>query len=251
MIETQEHDSGIFQLKMAKPPVNALSPDSLQAIRSGIANLQGTDKAKAIVLSGQPGMFSAGLDVPYLLQLDRSGIESSWKEFLRTIQALAHSSIPVVAAITGHSPAGGAVLSLACDYRVMAEGDFTIGLNEVRVGIPMPGFIFAMARLALGQRNAEIACSTGHLYPPKEALAIGFVDQVAKLDQVVECSIEHCRRLLQLPPDTYARSRRTVRTELHSVLEQLDDGDLASLTDAWFADETQTTLRALVARLGT
>ncbi len=248
MIEIVEHGSGITELRMAKPPVNALSPPLLQAIRAGLGEAVEAG-ARAVVLSGRSGMFSAGLDVPYLLQRDRAGIEAAWKDFLDAVEALARSPIPVIAAITGHSPAGGAVLSLACDYRIMAQGDYTIGLNEVRVGIPMPPFIFSLARLALGQRSAEIACSTGQLYAPEEALAVGFIDQIMEADQVVEAAVEHCGRLQKLPPDTYLRSRQTVRRDLHAIFDQLQAADVDALTEAWFSNETQATLRGLVERL--
>lgn len=248
MIETHRHDPDIHELRLARPPANALNPELLVELRAHLdeAHEQG---ARAVVLSGQPGMFSAGLDVPYLLTLDRDAIEDAWGEFLRTVEALARSPVPIVAAITGHSPAGGAVLALACDCRIMAAGDFTIGLNEVQVGIPMPRFIFEMARLAMGQRTAEIACTTGRLYPSDEAFAVGFVDRLAAPEAVVDEAVGRCRQLLELPPQTYLKGRTACRRDLIEVFEGLDDGEVARLADAWFEEETQAALRALVERL--
>ena len=101
--------------------------------------------ARALVLSGREGMFSAGLDVPVLIELEREELSRALGAFFDAIEALAASAVPVAAAITGHSPAGGAVLSLCCDWRVMAEGDFTIGLSEVRIGIPVPRILAELA----------------------------------------------------------------------------------------------------------
>src|SRR5687767_8146601 len=120
MFETINHGT-IRELKLARPPVNALSPDLVKALRTAIQDAPGTG-ARALVLSGQPGMFSAGLDVPALLALDRAGITAFWDDFFGLIATIGRSPIPIVAAITGHSPAGGAVLSIFCDYRVMARG---------------------------------------------------------------------------------------------------------------------------------
>ncbi len=253
MIEVHHHDSDIHELRLANPPANALSPQVLIALRENLAVVQASG-ARAVVLSGQPGMFSAGLDVPYLLTLDRDAIESAWGEFLAAVGALARSPVPVVAAITGHSPAGGAVLALACDYRVMARSpepdrDFTIGLNEVRVGIPIPRFIFAMARLAVGQRRAEIACTTGRLVSPDEALAIGFVDRLADAGDVVNQAVDYCRDLLRLPPETYLKGRAACRRDLVDIFDRIQDDEVARLADAWFEDETQAALKALVERL--
>ena len=248
MIEVHHHDPDIHELRLANPPANALSLQVLTALRENLAVAQASG-ARAVVLSGHPGMFSAGLDVPYLLTLDRAAIEAAWGEFLQTVGALARSSVPVVAAITGHSPAGGAVLALACDYRLMAKGEFGIGLNEVRVGIPIPRFIFEMARLALGQRHAEIACTTGRLISPEEALAIGFVDRLAEVGEVADQAVEHCRDLLRLPPETYLKGRAACRRDLVEVFDRIDDDEVARLADAWFEEETQAALRALVEKL--
>lgn len=249
MIELHRYDPDIHELRLARPPANALDPELLVELRAHLDKTQ-EHGARAVVISGQPGMFSAGLDVPYLLTLDRASIEDAWGEFLATVEALAHSPVPIVAAITGHSPAGGAVLALACDYRIMARGDFSIGLNEVRVGIPMPRFIFEMARLAMGQRAAEIACTTGRLYSADEALAVGFVDRLTAPGEVVEASVEHCRALLQLPPETYLKGRSACCRDLIEIFEGLDDDAVAQLADAWFEEETQVALRALVERIG-
>src|SRR6185369_17057957 len=106
--------------------------------------------ARGIVLSGREGMFSAGLDVPTLLQLERDHLRAFWNDFFGLCAALARSSIPVVAAVTGHAPAGGAVLAIMCDYRVMARGPFRIGLNEVQVGLSVPECIQAALRRLVG-----------------------------------------------------------------------------------------------------
>src|SRR5690606_41165619 len=97
-------------------------------------------EARGIGLSGGPKVFSAGLDVPYLVGPgeDRAALTAAWQAFFAAARAIATCPVPVAAAITGHSPAGGCVLALCCDYRVMAAGDFRIGLNETQVGLVAP-----------------------------------------------------------------------------------------------------------------
>ena len=90
-----------------------------------------------------------------LLGLDRAAIAALWRDFYALLGAIAASPIPIVAAITGHAPAGGTVLALFCDWRIMAEGDYKIGLNEVQVGIPLPPVILAGLRRLVGPRQAE------------------------------------------------------------------------------------------------
>lgn len=132
MLERHEHGT-ILELRLARPPANALSPQLIAALRDAVE--EGALSAEGLVLSGAPGIFSAGLDVPALLALERQGLAEVVRDFFALVRALAACRVPVAAALTGHSPAGGAVLALFCDHRVMAAGEFRIGLNEVQVGI--------------------------------------------------------------------------------------------------------------------
>ncbi len=247
MLETIDHGP-VRELRLARPPVNALDTGLISALRGAIAGAPGSG-ARALVLSGRPGMFSAGLDVPYLLNLDRAAIAAAWEDFYGLMEALATSSIPIAAAITGHSPAGGAVLAIFCDYRVMAEGDFRIGLNEVEVGIPMPPVINAAATRQVGPRQAERLLVGGLMIPAAEALAIRLVDELAPLEQVVERALDFCRRLLALPPLAMGFTRRLARGDLACLFEKRRQLELDTLIDAWFSDETQGAMRALLARL--
>ena len=136
MLDTIDHGE-IAEIRMHRAPVNAMNTDLVVALDSAHkeAVAQG---ANAVVVSGMPGMFSGGLDVPELLPLGPEEILDFWNAFFRLMKHVAGSPVPVVAAITGHSPAGGAVLAIHCDYRVAASGSFKIGLNEVQVGLPVP-----------------------------------------------------------------------------------------------------------------
>ena len=136
MVQIIEHGA-VRELRLNRPPVNALSPDLIVGLRKAIQGAPG-DGARALVLSGAPGRFSGGLDVPLLLGLDRAEMAALWRAFYGLLGAIAASPVPIAAAITGHAPAGGTVLALFCDWRIMAEGDYRVGLNEVQVGIPLP-----------------------------------------------------------------------------------------------------------------
>lgn len=238
----------VLELRFNRPPVNAQSPDFVALIKDAVESAPGLG-ARALVLSGQPGMFSAGLDVPALLQLDQVAMREFWKSYFGLAGALACSSIPVAAAITGHSPAGGAVLALFCDYRVMAEGDFRIGLNEVQVGLPLPAIIHAMLVRQVGLRQAERIGVPGLLLNSAEARAIGLVDEVVAPEAVVERAHEWCAGLLQLPPNAMASTRELARADIAAMFRRLDEDDYGRMTEAWFSEETQTTMRALLERL--
>jgi Delta3-Delta2-enoyl-CoA isomerase len=247
MIDIIEHGR-VRELRLARPPANALSPELLEELCSQIMAAP-ADGAGALVLSGSEGLFTGGLDVPLLLTFDHEEMVRTLELFFGAMEALAVSEIPVAAAITGHSPAGGAVLSLFCDYRVMAQGPFFIGLNEVRVGIPMPvGVADALARV-VGSRQAERLCQTGSLIGPEEALEIGLVDHVVAGDQVVASAVEWCRPLTELPPHALRITRQTVRRDLVEIVRNSKSGDIEEMAREWFRPEVQAPLKMLAEKL--
>jgi Delta3-Delta2-enoyl-CoA isomerase len=114
MITTIEHDS-VWELRLNRPPVNALSLELIVGLREEIEKAA-RDGIRALILSGAPGRFSAGLDVPLLLGLEPPAIADLWRELYALLRAIAASPIPIAAAVTGHAPAGGTVLALFCDW---------------------------------------------------------------------------------------------------------------------------------------
>ncbi len=247
MLRSIDHGP-VRELRLERPPANALAPELVTALAEAVRAAP-AGGAEALVLSGAPGMFSAGLDVPYLLTLDRAGIADAWTGFYDLLRSLADSSVPIAAAITGHSPAGGAVLAIFCDRRVMAEGRFAIGLNEVQVGIPLPPALFGALVRVVGRRAAERLAVAGEMVSPDEALRVGLVDELAPPEQVVERALDWCRTLLALPRGPMLITRARARQDLRALISPGDAGEIDALVDDWFGDETQAALQALVARL--
>jgi len=248
-ITTHETPHGaISEIQLARPPVNALNLELLQQLYAAIeSSHQGG--ARGIVLSGAPGMFSAGVDVPALLEMDRGDVENYWRTFFRACAALARSPVPVAAAITGHSPAGGAVLALHCDYRIMAQGAYRIGLNEVQVGMIVPEFIQLGLRRVVGQSRAERLLIAGTLLDAEQALACGFVDELVPPEQVVARATTWLGEMLALPPRAMLGTRAVARADLMANFADVDAMPIQGLVDAFFEEDTLNVLKQLVARL--
>jgi enoyl-CoA hydratase/carnithine racemase len=247
MLETIDHGA-IRELKLARPPVNALNPELVEMLTEALKDA--AESADAIVVSGREGMFSAGLDVPTLLELDRNGMSRFWQAFFRLLEAIASSPVPVAFAITGHSPAGGAVLALFGDYRVMSRGEFKIGLNEVRVGLVVPTVIQrALVRLT-GAHKAERLMVAGELIGPEQAFGLGMIDALEdNPEAVVNAAIAWCEKHLALPRSAMLETRRAARSELVALFDDFSELGIEIFVTRWFSEETQNTLRALVAQL--
>ena len=247
MLTTNEHGA-VLEIRIDHPPANALTPDLMRALAERVRTA-GDGDHRALVLSGAPGMFSAGLDVPLFLELDRPGVGQAWLAFFDVMRALVSSPVPIACAITGHAPAGGCVLALCCDWRVMAEGRFKVGLNEVAVGVRVPRPVLAVARHTLGRRQAERMCTEARLVGPDEALAMGLVDALAPADDVLERAVAWAQDMAALPPQTLRHTRQLTRREVVRALERIEEETIEQFLDEWFSDEAQGALRALVERL--
>lgn len=252
MLDLIRHDA-VHELRLARAPVNALDPALVRALRGAIEAAPG-EGARVLMLSGTPGLFSAGLDLPALLQLDHDALHAFMVDFFGLCGALAGSTIPAVSAITGHSPAGGAVLAIMGDYRVMARSadpakPFRIGLNEVQVGLPVPEPIqFALRRL-VGTYRAERLLTAGAMVDSDRALALGFVDEVVETGRVVARALEWAHEWIELPEHAARETRRLARADLAAALCDPEKLPVATFVADWFLPEVQERLHAIVAQL--
>lgn len=249
LVERIEHGP-IRELKLARAPVNALNPELCGALSAALAEAA-RDGVQGLVLSGGPKVFSAGLDVPYLLSLgdDRAALMAAWESFFAAARALAAFPAPVVAAIAGHAPAGGCVLALCCDYRVMASGPFRIGLNETQVGLVAPEGIQHLLRRVVGLHRAERLLVAGELVEAERAHAIGLVDELTDIDEVAIRARVWLEGLLALPRQPVLQTRAIARADVIAALAP-ERIQLDHFIDAWSAPDTQAGLRALIAKLG-
>lgn len=247
MLRIEDHGA-VREIRLARPPANAFDEAMLRAIDAALVDACQAN-ARALVLSGQPGMFSGGLDVPGLLRLDRTQMKGFWNAFFGVQARLASLPLPIVAAITGHSPAGGAVLACYCDLRIMADGKYRIGLNEVQVGLFPGPVVYGVVRRVVGPREAERLMCSGLLLLPTEALRAGLVDRVLPAAEVIPAAIEWAQTMAALPPKALAATRSLARADLVALLSGIDADAYESMNDAWFSEETQATMRKLTARL--
>ena len=247
MLNITDHGR-VREIALARPPANAMNPELVAALRDELE--QAANLADAIVVSGAPGMFSAGLDVPALLQLDRDGMKAFWKSFVGLLRTIAHLPVPCAFALTGHAPAGGIVIALYADYRVMCNGSYKTGLNEVQVGLTVsPVIKNALVRL-IGSHPAERILVPGTLLSPDQALQMGLVDELqGDPEATVGRAVAWCDQLLSLPRNAMSLSRHLVREDLRALFDIQEQADLPAFEELWFSEDTQTILRALVERL--
>jgi len=248
MLEIIDHGN-VREIKLARPPANALNVELVEELTGSL--VVAGEQAGAVVVSGLPGMFSAGLDVPQLMQFDRGDMSRFWQIFLDLLKEIAHMPVPTAFALTGHAPAGGIVMALFGDYRIMPRGKFKTGLNEVQVGLVVSPPIHRALVRAVGPHTAERILVAGEMMGSEKALQIGLVDElVDEPELAVSRAIEWCEQHLALPRLAMSTTRKMARADLHDWFDDKSELGVEKFVDIWFSDDTRTILTALVERLG-
>lgn len=206
-----------------------------QAISDGIQQAEQSRAQGLVLSSSMRGIFSAGLDLTEMYQPDQDRLVEFWVSFQQVFLDLYGSSLATVAAIEGHSPAGGCLLAMACDYRIMANHEkIGIGLNEAQFGIVAPPWMAELMQLTVGQRVAESALQLGTLYNPQQALRIGLIDEVAEAADVQTRAAEEAQKWSRMPPVARATSKQLLRKPLLDKLNatrQMDTELFLSFTN--------------------
>jgi enoyl-CoA hydratase len=182
-----------------------MSPDLL-AEGIEVAERLRAEKPAAVVLSGRHGYFSAGVDLKIAPTLDAQGQAEAVQGINRLFAAWYGAPFPVIGAITGHAIAGGLILALCCDYRVVGRlGRF--GLAEVKVGIPYPAAALAVVRAELRPDASRSLALRSHLVDADKALALGLFDEQVDDEQVVGRALELAAQFAELPARAYRQTK--------------------------------------------
>jgi len=193
------------------------------------------EEVRAVVLTGAGRAFSAGVDLDRVADGGPGYVTEFLPALVRAFRAVFDLGKPVVAAINGHAIAGGCVLAAACDHRIMATGAGTIGVPELYVGVPFPGAAFEIMRYALGPVDARRAILGGVNHPPAQALAHGYVDELAAPEDLLDRARTVAGRLAAaIPADTFRYTKRQLHAEANRRMA--DDEPVLELWQAAAAD---------------
>lgn len=200
------HD-GVARITLDDGKVNAMSLALFDGLNAALDRAE-QEKPGAVVVAGRSGYYSAGLNLKLLPTLAPADLKTTLVTFGRTMLRVFTFPIPTVAAVTGHAVAGGAMLMLACDLRVVAEGPFRIHLNEVAIGLPLPTWALVIAHAGIPARWHNEALLHARPYSPDEALERGMIDGVARpAERVLEAAHAAASPLAALDQASYATTK--------------------------------------------
>jgi len=225
-------------VKLSRSKANAINMQMIDELRETFIKLAESTTVDGVILTGAGKMFCAGLDVIDLYGYDDDKMITFWESFGRLVVELSSFPKPLVAAINGHSPAGGCVLALCCDHRVMAYGDGTIGLNEVPVGIVPPKPIVELARFTVGHRKAAQMMFDGLLLNAEEAKTLGLIDEACKEEELDIWAETKLKKWMNMPREPWASAKKNLKRPLLDILRayNFEEAFGETLTSWWDVD---------------
>ena len=215
-------EDGIATLTLSNGKVNAISPDVITAFNAALDQAE-QDRA-VVIITGQPGILSGGYDLKVMTVSPEQAIELVRQGSTLARRLLAHP-FPVVIACSGHAVAKGAFLLLSVDYRIGVEGPFSIGLNEVQIGMTMHHAGIELARDRLRKSAFHRSVINGEMFTPLTAVDAGFLDKVVKPDELQAAALEAARQLKKINMRAHRNTKLKVRKELLETLDKAIEED--------------------------
>ena len=216
-----EENYTIITIKNGK--ANAISHEVLEGLNVGLDKAE--KENKVVILTGQNGIFSAGFDLKIMTKSADSAKELVTKGSKLSLRMLSFPQ-PIIIACSGHAIAKGAFLLLSADYRIGAEGDFKIGLNEVLIGMTMHNAGIAIAKARLSEVYLNRSVNNAEIYNPKQAINAGFLDVIVPENLLMPNAIKAAEMFSKLNKKAHAATKLKVRKQHLQDLEIAIELDL-------------------------
>lgn len=243
MISVENHGKVVLA-KLNHGVTNAMNPKVVKELGAVFKQVKNDAGINGLVLgSSNEKFFSIGFDIPELFEMNRDDFRGFYRVFNQVCLDLFTLPKPTVAAITGHAIAGGCILALCCDYRFIAKGKKLMGLNEIKLGVPVPYLPDRVLHALAGVRKAREMMESGRFYAPDEMLKAGVVDEVLLIEDVVKTAIEHADTLGSLPKGGYGMIKQNRVEVIAEQVAARQEDKAAHFIECWYSDEVRECLK--------
>lgn len=246
----RERQGALAVLRLDKARGNAIDEALVEELRQACAELEADEGVRGVLLaSAHPKLFCPGLDLVTLITFDRPRLERFMRAFAQMLVALYGLRKPMVAAVSGHAVAGGCILALTADWRVLRRGGASIGLNEVKVGVPLPLSVSALLAATVPPGARSRVGLLGRNFADEDALAAGLADELAEGEGFESTCLARLQEFAEKDPYSLAVTKAYLRAEALRQMKAEDPAAIAEWLDGWFSPATQERIRAIVGSL--
>jgi len=238
-------DGEIATVTLSRGKVNALNEPMVEEITTSLEDLATDNEVKSIIFTGSGKFFSFGFDVPEFLSYPKNDFVRYLETFTNLYTYVFSFPKPIVAALNGHTIAGGCMLATACDLRLMVTGKARISLNEITFGAPVFAGSLEMLRYCVGSRNAQSIVYSGAMYSAEEAFQLGLVDQVSAEDALAEDARKIAQELAQKDSSAFRSIKHLLRKPVAEEMIKRERDAIHEFVDIWYSEQTWENLKAI------
>jgi Delta3-Delta2-enoyl-CoA isomerase len=239
---------GLTEVRLERGKVNALNEQVVDELAECFRRLASDPAVRAIILTGTGRFFSFGFDIPGFLGHSKEAFLGYLRKFAALYRDLFAHPKPVVAALNGHAVAGGCMLALACDARLMAAGKGKIALNEIGFGSSLFAGSVEMLRYVVGGRNAQQVAYSGTMFTPEEALALGLVDRVVPEAELPSAARDVAGAHGAKEPAAFRSVKMLLRGPVLEEMARREEASLREFVDIWYSERTWERLKGIEIR---
>jgi len=243
-----ETSDGIATIALARGKVNALNGAVVAELRSRLEELEADPEVRAVVLTGRGRFFSFGFDIPEFLAFPKEEFTAYLGTFSGLYTYLFLYPKPVIAALNGHAIAGGCMLALACDGRVMAAGKAKISLNEITFGSTIFAGSTEMLRFWVGSAAATKILFSGAMISAEEARSLGLVEEFEPEESVVNRARRFASDLGSRPASAFASIKSLLRRPVVEEIRRREQESIREFVEIWYSPFTWANLQKILIR---
>jgi enoyl-CoA hydratase/carnithine racemase len=238
---TKDNNLAIVRLERGK--VHALNDQVVEELHETFNNLVNDDTVKAVILTGTGKFFSFGFDIPGFMDHTPDEFTRFVTRFTDLATYMFLYPRPIIAAINGHAIAGGCILTLTADYRIMIAGKAKISLNEITFGSSIFAGSVEMLKASVGHRNAERILITGDMYSAEEAHEMGLVDQVTSDDKLMDDAKAIALKYSKKEKPAYVSLKNLLRKPVADDIIAREPDSIREFIKIWYSDRTREYLK--------
>lgn len=238
-------DGEIATVTLNRGKVNALNEPMVEELTKSFEDLETDNEVRSIIFTGSGKFFSFGFDVPEFLNYSKSDFIRYLEKFTNFYTYLFLFPKPIVAALNGHTIAGGCMLATACDFRLMVTGKAKISLNEITFGSPVLAGSVEMLKYCVGSRNAQSIVYSGAMYSAEEAFKLGLVDQVSSENVLTEDARKVAQEFAQKDSSAFRGIKHLLRQPAAEEMIKREKDAILEFVDIWYSEQTWENLKAI------
>jgi len=241
-------DEKIATITLNRPKVNALNEPLVDEIRAAFDDVENNDDVNAVILTGKGSFFSFGFDVPGFMSYPKDSFERYVLRYSELIKKIFMFPKPVIAALNGHTVAGGCILALACDFRIMVSGKAKISINEITFGSTLFTSAIEMLRYAAGSKSSQDIVYSGKMLSAEEAFSLGLIDKPVNEDDFVPLVAQTGQYFAAKDLVAFNGIKKLLKLETLKKIDGEEKDTVSEFVDIWYSEAMRENLKKIEIR---